>query len=178
MRGPLPGGYTYSEPSGSSSPSRELIFIAGGAGITPIYSLARSILLQQEGTGNDRTRIHLVWGVNGARDVVLRSELEDLQRRSGGRLRVTICVSGDREEDRASLLSSSSSLSSDAMRFRRGYVDEDILGEIVGIAKQSGRWGDDKGTKVWLCGPEAMEKSLVGRGGILAELGVDKIHKF
>jgi cytochrome-b5 reductase len=138
--------------------------------------LARNILLEQE--ENDRTRIHLIWGVNGTRDIVLRSELEDLQRRFGERLQVTICVSGNREEDAAVSLSSSSS-SSNSMRFRRGYVDKTMLSEVIEQVKErGGQWGDGKGTKVWLCGPEAMEKSLVGRGGILAKLGVDRIHKF
>jgi cytochrome-b5 reductase len=43
---------------------------------------------------------------------------------------------------------------------------------------KKGKWGDEKGTKVWFCGPPKMEDSLVGKGGSLRELGVDKVHKF
>lgn len=139
------------------------MFIAGGAGITPIYSLAKRVL-EDEG---DRSRVHLVWGVNGVRDLVLRREIEELEGRFGGRLRVTYCVSGGGEvfdgEEQG--------------KFRRGYVGKEVLGTVLKEVKK-GKWGDEKGTKVWFCGPPKMEESLAGKGGILRELGVDKVHKF
>jgi cytochrome-b5 reductase len=160
VRGPLPG-YAYTPPS--KGEERELVFIAGGAGITPIYSLVKRVL-EDEG---DRSRVHLVWGVNGVRDLVLRREIEELEGRFGGRLRVTYCVSGGGEvfdgEEQG--------------KFRRGYVGKEVLGTVLKEVKK-GKWGDEKGTKVWFCGPPKMEDSLVGKGGSLRELGVDKVHKF
>lgn len=140
------------------------MFIAGGAGITPIYALAKSILED----ARDGSRVHLVWGVNGVRDLVLKTELEVLERKFGGRLRVTYCVSGDGEGE----------VLAEEGRFRRGYVGKEVLGEVLAEVKKGNLWGDEKGTKVWLCGPPRMEESLAGKGGILRELGVDKVHRF
>lgn len=80
VRGPIPG-YSYTP----SEKSRDLLLVAGGAGITPIYSLARGILKDPD----DQTRIQLLWGVNGTRDIVLRDELEQLEKQHPDRLQVT-----------------------------------------------------------------------------------------
>jgi cytochrome-b5 reductase len=138
------------------------LFIAGGAGITPIYSLTNSILKNPD----DKTRIDLVWGVNGVRDIVLRDELEALQKQHPDRLRVTYCVSG------------SGDTQLDAM-YKKGYITQAVLQEVVN-RYDTGNWGDVKGKKVFLCGPPAMEDAIAGRSGILRELGVDKrsIHRF
>ncbi|KAK6394260.1 hypothetical protein LTR95_019578, partial [Oleoguttula sp. CCFEE 5521] len=81
VRGPLPG-YAYKP---SLTQDRSVVLIAGGAGITPIYGLARAILTENAG---DRTKVQLLWGVNGSRDIVLQNELEDLERRFPERLSV------------------------------------------------------------------------------------------
>lgn len=51
IRGPLPG-YAYTP----SPAPRDILFVAGGAGITPIYSLAKAILNDP----NEKTRIQLL----------------------------------------------------------------------------------------------------------------------
>ena len=69
VRGPLPG-YVYKP---SLEKQRDILLIAGGAGVTPIYSLAKGILDNPA----DKTRINLLWGVNGTRDIILKDELEN-----------------------------------------------------------------------------------------------------
>lgn len=163
VRGPLPG-YSYTP----STTPRDLLFVAGGAGITPIYSLARSILADSD----DKTRIQLLWGVNGTRDIVLRKELEQLEAQSAGRLQVTYTVSGAEGKPDAPGLG-------DGKKFKKGHVNKSVLQEAIARC-ESGMLGDAKGTKVWLCGPPAMENAVVGKQGILAELGIGakKVHKF
>lgn len=159
LRGPVPGSaYAYTP----STTPRTLLLIAGGAGITPIYSLAKGVL----GDSDDKTRLEIVWGVNGERDVVLGKELAELQKRFPDRLGVTVTVSKPIEEG--------------AQNFKKGYVDESLLKEVM---QRSGeKWGDAKGTKVFLCGPPAMEEALAGSKGtsVLKKLGVEKkeIHRF
>ncbi|KAJ3054609.1 NADH-cytochrome b5 reductase [Rhizophlyctis rosea] len=97
-RGPLPG-YTYRP---SVTQPRSLILIAGGAGITPIYSLTHEIL-----TTNQKDQI----------------SLEDLERRFPGRLNVTYAVSGPAKEVEEL---------GDVKRFRKGYVDGKLLKEAIG----------------------------------------------
>jgi cytochrome-b5 reductase len=137
--------------------------VAGGAGITPIFSLAREILTND---AKDQTSIQLLWGVNGSRDIVLRRELEELEAQYPQRLRVTYAVSG------------SGPVESDKEKYRNGYVDRALLKEA--IAKCGSNFGDQKGTKVFLCGPPKMEEAVAGKAGLLAELGLSKkeIHRF
>lgn len=164
VRGPIPP-YTYTP---STSKERDVVLIAGGAGITPIYSLAKGILSDS----GDKTRIQLLWGVNGARDIVLKEELETLQREHPERLRITYAVSGPEAAPGAP------SLGSEEM-YRKGYVNRALLEEAFGKVDK-GAWGDEKGTKVFLCGPPKMEDALAGKQGVLGELGLGKkeIHRF
>lgn len=161
IRGPIPG-YSYTP----SDKSRDLLFVAGGAGITPLYSLARGILSD----ANDQTRIQLLWGVNGTRDIVLKNELEQLEKQYPGRLQVTYCVSGPEGKPEAASLS-------DETKYKKGYVNKSALQEAIARTQSL---GDAKGTKVFVCGPPAMENSLTANGGVLAELGIEKknVHKF
>lgn len=164
VRGPMPG-YTWAP----SSVARDVLFIAGGAGITPMYSLTKSILRDP----NDKSRIQLVWGVNGTRDIVLKDELESLQKQHPDRLRVTYCISGP--ERLAETLDDAAIPG----KYRKGYVNQQVLREVTAHFK-TGTWGNEKGTKVFLCGPPAMEKAIAGPSGVLRELGLNgkDVYKF
>lgn len=67
----------------------------------------------------------------------------------------------------------------DESKFKKGYINKSILQEAIARC-ESGSWGDAKGTKVWLCGPPALESAVAGKEGVLAELGVSgkDVHKF
>lgn len=133
-----------------------ITLIAGGAGITPIYQLVQGILRNPE----DKTVITLVLGVNSDQDVLLKQEFDQFSKDFPGRFKAVYTVSNPIE----------------GSTFRKGYVTKDFLEEVAPSPK-----GQD--TKVFVCGPPAMEASLVGRRGtpgILQQLGYDKnqIHKF
>ena len=162
VRGPLPGQWTVPKDT------RDILLVAGGAGITPIYSLARGILSNPE----DKTRIQLLWGVNGTRDIILKDELESLERQYPDRLHITYAVSGPEAKPDAPSLG-------DENKYRKGYVDKSLLQEAIAQC-QKGQWGDEKGKKVFLCGPPKMEDAVAGKSGVLNELGVQKkeIHRF
>lgn len=130
--------------------------IAGGAGITPIYQLASSILRDQD----DETKIDLVFGVNSDADVLLRDEFARWEREFPGRFRASYVVSHPSSPDSP---------------YPRGYVTKELLSKVVGPAQAD--------SKVFVCGPPAMESSLVGtwkQKGVLEELGYrkDQVHKF
>jgi cytochrome-b5 reductase len=145
-----------------------VLLVAGGAGITPIYSLAKGILSNPA----DKTRIQLLWGVNGTRDIVLKDELEALEKQYPDRLHVTYAVSGPEAKPDAPSLG-------DESKYRKGYVDKSLLQEAIAKC-QKGTFGSEKGEKVFLCGPPKMEEAVAGKNGVLAELGVQKkeIHRF
>ncbi len=163
VRGPLPGQWAVPKDE------RNILCIAGGAGITPIYSLAKGILANPA----DKTKVELLWGVNGTRDIVLKKELEELEQQHPDRLRVVYAVSG------AEALPDAPSLG-DEEKYRKGYVDKTLLSEAIVRCQKNGAWGDDKGQRVFLCGPPKMEDAVAGKDGILAELGVLKkeVHRF
>lgn len=105
----------------------------------------------------------LVFGVNGEEDVLLRRELEGFAREFPGRFEVVYTVSrlGEGVEPGKGL--------------RKGYVTRELLEAVLPEKK-----GD---TKVFVCGPPAMEEALVGKKwstGVLHEIGYrkDQIQKF
>ena len=154
----VPPGYRW-----TPNQHKHVALVAGGAGITPMYQLARGILSNPE----DRTRVTLVWGVNGDDDVFLRDEFAALEERFPGRFRAVYTVSRPQPES----------------VFPRGYITRQLLDDI-GLGARSAGNAD---TKVFVCGPPAMEEALTGakgfgkpKGGVLAELGYTpaQIHKF
>ena len=169
VRGPLPG-YAYKP----STTPRDVLLVAGGAGITPLYSFARGVLHNPD----DNTKVELVWGVNGTRDLVLGKELTELEKQYPDRFRVTYAVSGPEANPEAPSLG-------DEEKWKKGRVTKEVLQEAVERCR-NGSWGDEKGTKVFLCGPPAMEEVLAGKKGfssapgILGELGIEKgkVYRF
>jgi cytochrome-b5 reductase len=129
-----------------------IALLAGGQGITPCFQLVKGILKNPD----DKTRVTLVWGVNTDEDVVLRGEFGLLERQHPGRFKAVYTVAKPKE----------------GSRFERGFVTKELL-------ESSGVTSDSVG-KVFVCGPPAMEKTLVGKTGILSGLGFDakQVHKF
>ncbi|KAF4459337.1 oxidoreductase NAD-binding domain-containing [Fusarium albosuccineum] len=135
---------------------KHITLIAGGAGITPIYQLAQGILRNP----NDKTSMTLIFGVNSDEDVLLKQEFEQFTKEFPDRFKAIYTVSHPKE----------------GSPFRKGYVSEELLKEIVPSPTQ-------QDTKVFVCGPPAMEASLVGKRnspGILNQMGFrkDQIYKF
>ncbi|KAI6866816.1 hypothetical protein KC323_g3788 [Hortaea werneckii] len=164
VRGPIPGYVWQPSPT-----PRSVLFVAGGAGITPIYSLAREALKDEQ----DKTRIHLLWGVNGERDIVLKEELAALQARYPERLDVKYFISNG-EADAGSATTTTTMAQGQQSR-EKGYIDAGALRRAMEACESGGgSLGDAKGTKVFFCGPPGMQENIVGKKGILGELRVGK----
>lgn len=131
--------------------------IAGGAGITPMYQLARGILREPA----DRTRVTLVWGVNTDEDIFLKDEFAALEREHPGRFKAVYVVSQPVA----------------GSTHQKGFVTRQVL-EKAGLAAKEEK---NRDVKVLVCGPPAMEKALKAKGsGVLAELGYrpDQVYSF
>jgi len=155
----------------STSSPEHITLIAGGAGITPIYQLARGVLRD---TSDTSTAVTLIFGVNTDKDVLLREELRDLERQHPSRFRAVYAVS---ELARAQAEGEGGS----DTQFRSGRITRELLEEVVPKPERAGR--------VFICGPPAMETALVGgkrwgsgggSPGILEQLGYQRsqIHRF
>ncbi|WVW80656.1 NADH-cytochrome b5 reductase 1 [Kwoniella bestiolae CBS 10118] len=58
-----------------------LLMISGGTGITPMYQIIKSSLKNP----NDKTKLSLIYANVEEDDILLRKDLEDLEKKSGGR---------------------------------------------------------------------------------------------
>lgn len=101
----------------------------------------------------------LVFGVNSDKDILLKKEFEEWEKKFPGRFKAVYTVSNP--------VSGSP--------HRKGYVTKELLKEVTPSP-------EGKETMVFVCGPPAMEKTLVAdkKSGVLAELGYkkDQIYKF
>ncbi|GIJ90421.1 hypothetical protein Asppvi_009375 [Aspergillus pseudoviridinutans] len=143
---------------------RHVYLIAGGAGITPIYQLAQGILDNPV----DKTRVTVIFGVNTEEDLLLRSEFDAYKQRYPDRFNIHYTVSRPKKEF------------SLEPGIRSGYITKELLAELM-------QGPSEEDTKVFVCGPPAMETALLGSApfgkggnGILEQLGYskDKVHRF
>jgi ferredoxin-NADP reductase len=67
----------------SGEDERHLVLLAGGSGITPMMSIARTTLATEP-----KTRITLVYGNRGEGDIIFRASLDELARAHGARFTV------------------------------------------------------------------------------------------
>jgi ring-1,2-phenylacetyl-CoA epoxidase subunit PaaE len=141
-------------PAGSFTPERvagaHLGMVAAGSGITPLLSIAASVL-----RADPASRVTLVYGNRRASTVMFTEELADLKDAFAPRLQLVHVLS--REPTEVDLCS--------------GRLDEDRLRSILGSLLDVGdvdHW--------WLCGPLAVTE---GAATVLRELGVDRkaIHR-
>jgi ring-1,2-phenylacetyl-CoA epoxidase subunit PaaE len=139
-------------PSGSlradpAVPGRHLM-IAAGSGITPMLSIAETVL------ANPKARVALLYGNRTSRSVMFAEELGDLKNRYPSRFQVTHVLS--REPRDIELLS--------------GRLDPGRLRALL-----SGVTPVGDVDHVWLCGPLPL---VTGARDVLTELGVptDKVH--
>lgn len=67
---------------------RDLVFIAGGSGITPLYGMIKTALSQEP-----KSRLYLIYANRHSEDIIYHKELEKLTTASKGRLEITYVLS-------------------------------------------------------------------------------------
>lgn len=135
IRGPtgsiLYNGQSHFTINSTARTFRNINLVLGGSGITPGYAmLARAVL----GDGEDIMRVRVVDGNKSQNDILLRSDLDDLERKSEGRLKVTHVLSHP----------------DDGWDGLKGHVDAKVLKDNL--------FPPDDGTVTFLCGPPGMIK--------------------
>ncbi len=108
---------------------------AAGSGITPVLSIAKSIL-----QGNDAARFTLVYGNRAVSSVMFRRELGDLKDRYLDRLSIIHVFSGEAQE----------------IELFSGRIDAEKCHALFGP------WVDPAAEMAFICGPEAMMKDVAG----------------
>ncbi|KAF9152189.1 NADH-cytochrome b5 reductase [Linnemannia schmuckeri] len=135
--------------------------IAGGAGITPMIQIISGLLKDKA----DKTKIHLIFGNVTPEDIILKDELDAYAKTYPDRFKVTYVV------DKAV----------DGWKGPTGYITADLIKKYIPEVATGN-------TKVFVCGPPLMMKSVCGvKGpnftqgevdGALKELGLDSDHVF
>ncbi len=119
--------------------------VAAGSGITPVLSIAASLL-----AAHDDTRVTLVYGNRRTDTVMFTEEIADLKNRYGPRLHLLHVLS--REPTEAEIVN--------------GRLDADRLRLLFTALVDTGDVDD-----WWLCGPLGMTEAAVA---VLGELGVER----
>ncbi|GAB1524140.1 hypothetical protein RhiTH_007292 [Rhizoctonia solani] len=139
----------------------EVVLIAGGSGITPMYQLLTHALAQPE----DKTKFKLLFGNVTPADVLLKEEFDQLKAKHGDRFDVIYTVDkGDKNWTGST-----------------GFITKDFLKKEIAPASLG-----DK-VMVFVCGPPAQVDAIAGKkdgmkqgplGGALKELGYTSEQKY
>jgi ring-1,2-phenylacetyl-CoA epoxidase subunit PaaE len=141
-------------PAGSFTPDLtapgEHVLLAAGSGITPVISIAASLL-----AAHDETVVTLIYGNRRSDTVMFADEIADLKDVYPARLRVFHVLSREPHE----------------VELFCGRLDAAKLRDLLPVAVDI-EWADHW----WLCGPFGMVKDAIG---VLLELGIapERIHR-
>ena len=100
-------------------------------------------LLEAEG---DTRPIRLLFGNKTPDDILLKAELDALQRAHPQRLAVTYVVGEEEDDDRA--------VANDGWEGETGWIDEEKVRRLA--------FAPAAGSVIWVCGVDAMYESLAG----------------
>ncbi len=143
LKGPL-GGFTYLGNGqvrwrNVTRTVKNIACIAGGSGITPIYSTLKGIV---DDGAQGEVNVWIVYANRTEADILARTHLDEIVERSGGRIRLWHILSGDCPPDWA---------------MGKGRVSETLLRERLCPPPPAG--AEDE-TLALVCGPPAMEKAV------------------
>jgi cytochrome-b5 reductase len=130
---------------------REVVMIAGGTGITPMYQLMNHILKTRKGL--DKLKLTLIFGNQTPEDILLHEELLKLRDEHSEQLKIVFTV--DRIDE------------GQVWDGRQGYVSKDMLLETIPSPSEH--------LLILLCGPPLMVKSLQS---ILNDSGYSKSNVY
>ncbi len=126
--------------------SRTLVAFAAGSGITPILSIAKTVLRREAG------RFFLFYGNRSTADIIFREQLEDLKDRYLARLSVFHVLSRERQD----------------IAMLNGHLDAAKVGvlmrSLVPVSEVS---------HAFICGPQPM---IEGLQTVLTDLGLPREH--
>lgn len=155
VKGPI-GHFTYvgngqvqCKPNNRQRIVRRLAMIAGGSGITPMWSTLNAIADEYSTSlpsHNSSVEIWLIYGNRKESDILIREELDYLSRRMNGNLHIWHVLSSDE-------------LSAD-WGMGRGHIDLECLRQHLPPAPSTPIGADLGHTLALVCGPPAMEASV------------------
>lgn len=107
-----PGGFFYYE---DLRDRKNVVGIAGGAGITPFRSMARAIA-----DGTIDPSLTLFYGANTEEELAFREEFAEIEKKTGGKFRAIYVLANEKKEG-----------------FERGYITAELLQRHVNLRESS-----------------------------------------
>ena len=157
MKGPIPK-YPW-----ATNKHEHIALIAGGTGITPMWQLCRAIFNNPE----DKTKVTMIFGNVTQDDILLKPELEKLEKDYPDRFRAFYVLDNPPAD----------------WKQGKGFITKDLLKTTIPGPQ-------DGNVKVFVCGPPGLYKAISGMKkspaeqgeltGYLKELGYgeDQVYKF
>ena len=131
---------------------KSLVMICGGSGVTPVFQVFRSIMMDEE----DLTHCTLLDGNRRAEDILCKEELDGYAEGNGHKCKLLYSLTKPE----------------DGWEGLKGRIGTQLLEEHAGLGLE--RFSGDGGRMALVCGPEAMETSvkeaLLGMGWKTDEL--------
>jgi cytochrome-b5 reductase len=158
FKGPLPK-YAW-----STNKHEQIVLIAGGTGITPMYQLCRAIFANPA----DTTKVSLVFGNVTEEDILLKKEFAQLENEYPNRFKAFYVLDNPPEK----------------WLQPKGFITKELLKTVLPPPDK----GDN--IKIFVCGPPGLYKAISGGkkspadqgelAGVLKELGYtkDQVYKF
>ena len=109
--------------------------IAGGTGITPMLQIISEVLLNHNTGSDKKTKVSLLYANQTEEDILLRDEIEELQRQFPDRFNVYYTI--DRKTN-------------DAWKYNVGFINDQLIKDHLPAP--------GKGTQIFMCGPPPMIK--------------------
>ena len=127
---------------------KQYVLFGGGSGITPVFSILKSVLIQEP-----KSRVTLFYGNRDTASIIFKSKLEELQSQYGDRLKVVHIL--DKEEHGWS-----------------GYTGFIVKEKALQLLKENTAL-NFQNTEFFICGPTPMMKAVEEA---LRVLGIAKEH--
>ena len=135
--------------------SKNLVFIAGGVGITPFMSILNEIFNRKNNLQDNKNKhkMILLYGSKTKQDIIFKEEIDKIKNKCFSKVYVLSRNKNQKEKG-----------------YWLGYINEEIIKKY---AKKQGI--ELKDALFYICGPEPMKQSI---NQILSQLGVDNSSIF
>ena len=137
--------------------SEHVIFIAGGVGITPLYSMMLSIFSKKLEKPELQVKVSLIYSAQSEQDFLFINEIKTLQKHSGIDLSLYLLVATSRDENNSTLLHS---WKNQSPHINQGQINQERFEKIISASNSSSS-SSSQITSVFVCGPPSLIDDVV-----------------